>query len=205
MSGPLPSLALTQLEHTLTTEGLIALLQDLQESLTSKDLNDMQRRVCELVIQVVRLERDFLSRHPQELFSRLWNALWWASSPELLSWYPSSTRQEFTILSDESLANAIQAHLSSWGNEKQLETPGFSWIRSLRPPAQLVGQGLVAKALWRGRGRNLLFSEDGHTLHSWGHEVMPRFVGFDEEESQNIEQNNMGLQKYICPFEIESN
>lgn len=180
MSQEGPSLDILQMEDILVSQGAAALLQELQKALDAEGTSLIQGGVCELVIQAIHLERDFLSRHPQELFSVLWNTLWWASSEALLSWYPSHTLADFALLSNEALAKAIQVQLGLWGDVKQAEAPGFAWVRSLRPPAQLLGQGLVAKALWHGRGQHLLFSEDGRELRSWGFEVTPVSLGSEE-------------------------
>lgn len=100
------------------------------------------------------LERNqvFLQRHSTTLFQCFWNTGWWAGSDQRFSHLRSSergvdytSRESDGTLSTEMLAGVVK----NWRRIKNETSPGFRWIRSLRPPQQ--GLGSASRSEVRGR------------------------------------------------------
>jgi WD40 repeat protein len=104
------------------------------------------RASIRLLEQALRRDIHFLLRHPSAVLQCLWNLCWWYDSPEAAAHYgparqagpaegPPWTRPE-----DDRLATLME----SWRADKERRTPGFAWVRSLRPPVTPLGGSLQA-------------------------------------------------------------
>lgn len=155
------------------------------------------RRLLELLDEAVRRDVHFIARHPTTLFQCLWNTCWWYDCPEEAAHYESRQHQrrsklwpnrarfrsfvrnlvdeqDATVTSNDikspiSEQHGSKAHqvLEELRQRKEMETPGFYWLRSLRPPAQQLGTAL--KAVFSGHEAtvtSVAFSVDGRHVAS---------------------------------------
>lgn len=90
-----------------------------------------------LVGEALRRHSHFLSRHPTALFQCLWNQCWWHDCPEAASHFEGE-------LVPSVPPSGLHRLVEAWRDEKEASSPGFLWIRSLRPPALPLGQGFVS-------------------------------------------------------------
>jgi WD40 repeat protein len=86
-----------------------------------------------LLEQALRDEANFLARHPTALFQCLWNRCWWYDAHD-----PGRGSQD----------GRMSTLLEAWREEKERRSPGFVWLRSLRPPP--VALGGAQQAVFRG-------------------------------------------------------
>lgn len=119
-------------------------------------------RILALLGESLRRDAHFLRRHPTTLFQCLWNTCWWYGCPEAAGHY-----QERQAPGGRAGA---RLHLlpEKWRREKDQQTPGFVWLRSLRPPEQHIGGPL--KAVIRGHTsvESVSFSHDGRRIATAG-------------------------------------
>jgi WD40 repeat protein len=160
-TGPNDGYFLERLVHHLVEAGhgdqLVSLLLDLPwlEAKTEDGLVfdlplefDLARRVVPpehprfrllpLVAEAIRRDIHFIARHPTTLFQCLWNTCWWYDCPEAAKHYESADGP--WNRPGEKLCDLLQA----WRMEKEKATPGFPWVRSLRPPAVHLGTAQLA-------------------------------------------------------------
>jgi hypothetical protein len=130
---------------------------------------DQPRRPwLELLEEAVRYDAPFLTRHPTALFQSVWNTAWW---------YDCDEAERHYVLPDDEAARAalpwrqagekLSGWLEGWRAEKEQETPGFVWVRSLRPPTSRLQSGL--RAIFRGHElvvADICWSPDGKRLAS---------------------------------------
>lgn len=90
-----------------------------------------------LVGEALRRDSHFLSRHSTTLFQCLWNQCWWHDCPEAALHFEG-------VLVPSVPPSGLHRLLEAWRDEKEASSPGFLWIRSLRPPALPLGQGFVS-------------------------------------------------------------
>jgi WD40 repeat protein len=106
----------------------------------------------------------FIIRHPETIFQCLWNRCWWHDAPQARSYFePCDTAVTQTTASGSKLFERLE----SWRAEKERRTPGFRWVRSLRPLSQasIDDQQLVL----RGHSHvvfDVAFSPDGGLIAS---------------------------------------
>jgi WD40 repeat protein len=124
-----------------TEAGMVfELAADFTAAATRLKKEDHRRRFLELIEEAIRKDIHFIARHPTTLFECLWNSCWWYDCPEVaehydppaLGWPPGGPPW---ARSEPKLADLME----SWRQGKEANTPGFSWIRSLRPPTFPLG------------------------------------------------------------------
>jgi hypothetical protein len=109
-------------------------------------LDHPARRHIRLIEQALRSDLHFLARHPTTLFQCLWNRCWWYDCPEGAAHYepPSDGWPSQGPPWLRPQADRVSALMESWRAVKEERTPGFVWLRSLRPPPTPLDSGLLA-------------------------------------------------------------
>jgi WD40 repeat protein len=128
-------------------------------------------RLLSLLEEAVRADVHFLKRHPGCLFQCLWNRGWWYDSPQAAKYHDGARKAV--------AGPRLSALLEGWRAAKEGSTPGFRWLRSLRPPPfplgsaqRLVLGGHRERVWWVAYfpdGKRLV-SVSGHhkgALHIW--------------------------------------
>src|SRR5439155_25002779 len=104
---------------------------------------------------------------PTMFFQCMWNTCWWCDCPEASPHYDLSKRTGQGLLAWEGQGLKLSALVETWRKERDQETPGFVWLRSLRPPAVHLATAL--KMILRGHKqpvRSVAFSPDGRRIAS---------------------------------------
>ena len=100
--------------------------------LKSLPLNSFFFRIFELLKEAIGRDIQFISTHPTTLFQCLWNSCWWYDCPELDDYIEKGYSKENT---------GLYRLLEAWYSAKYKLTPGFLWLRSLRPPPNPLMNG----------------------------------------------------------------
>jgi WD40 repeat protein len=115
---------------------------DFRESLRVTSIDHPKRRFLSLLEEALRRDIHFIARHredyPQALFQCLWNSCWWYDCPQAANRY---REKDGPWLRE---GPRICQLLEEWRTQKETETPGFKWLRSLRPPPQHLGTAQIA-------------------------------------------------------------
>jgi len=114
---------------------IFSLAQDFHDAVAAIPPGHPKHRMLELLEEAIRRDIHFIARHPTTLFQCMWNTCWWYDCPEAEKHYElgESLNMESSLLSD---------WMTAWCTYRELERPGFQWIRSLRPPALSLGSSL---------------------------------------------------------------
>jgi WD40 repeat protein len=129
------------------------------------------RKRAELLRAALRTDIQFIARHPTAVFQCFWNRCWWYDSPQAGrhyeapagGWPPPGPPWE-----EE--GSGLYRLMERWKKEKEARSPGFYWLRSLRPPDIHLGSRQRAvihtatevtdKQVADKIGRRILFSSD---------------------------------------------
>jgi WD40 repeat protein len=141
------------------------LCQEFVQTVASLPEDDGVRRRLALLGVAVRRDVHFMDRHartyPQGLFQCLWNSCWWHDCPQTAAHY-----EEGQVPGPDAGVGLYRL-LESWRAEKERQTPGFVWLRSLRPPSTHLGTALRAVLLGHeGMVTSVCCSKDGRWLAS---------------------------------------
>lgn len=125
-----------------------------------------RRKILRLLDEAIRTDVHFLDRHPQALFQCLWNRCWWYDCPMAARHYdaPEGGWPAAGAPWDQKGSRLSQL-LEAWRTLKEQATPGFRWLRSLRPPELYLGTG--QRAVFRGPVEavtRVAFSADGQRI-----------------------------------------
>jgi WD40 repeat protein len=101
------------LDAKVTGGHVFALAEDFAAALSALPVDRPGRRLVDLLARAIRRDAAFLARHRHALFQCLWNVGWWH---------------------DHDSGGELSTLLEAWRKAKEQRTPGFSWVRSLRPP-----------------------------------------------------------------------
>jgi WD40 repeat protein len=154
------------------------LVGDFNAALTALPEAHPRRRLVELLGEAMRTEANLLARHPTCLFQCLWNLGWWYDCPAAPDHYePEEAARGGQVAPWQWPGQKLSTLLELWREGRERETPGFLWLRSLRPPAVHLGTAL--RAVFRGHeggvnsvafapdGRRLASGSDGETVRLW--------------------------------------
>lgn len=154
---------------------ILDLLRDFADALDAMPERHPQRRTLALLDEALRRDAHFIDRHPTTLFQCLWNACWWCDSPDALRHYEES---DATPDPRGDAGGALSTLLGRWKLRKEEQTPGFTWLQSLRPPPVPVGIGIVGTlsghnsrvgsiAVSRTGPNPLMVSGSDESVHIW--------------------------------------
>lgn len=141
---------------------------DFAEAIMSMPAERPSCRIFKLMEEALRRDIHFIARHPTTLFQCLWNLCWWYDAPAAETEYlaPASG---WTSGNPPWKTTGAKLHilLETWRTQKELQYPGFAWVRSLRPPFISLDspQRMVLRG-HKGKIRFLTSSEDGRALVS---------------------------------------
>jgi WD40 repeat protein len=152
-------------------EGLLFdLAGDFTQAIEALPANRPSRRILCLLDEALRRDIHFIDwvrqDYPQGLFQCLWNSCWWYDADGVEEHYRKSEVARPFWKHDGAKLSVL---LDDWRKEKEERQPGFTWVRSLRPPK--VHLGSAQRAVLRGHSSNvgaLAFSPDGALLVSGG-------------------------------------
>jgi WD40 repeat protein/tRNA A-37 threonylcarbamoyl transferase component Bud32 len=129
-----------------------------------------------LVEEALRTDLHFLARHPGALFQCLWNRCWWYDCPEAERHQdPPEGGWAAPGPPWRRPGPKLYGLLEEWRRGKEARSPGFVWLRSLRPPPAPLGAGL--RAVYRGPAgpaKVMAFSRDGALIASAGDDRVVR-------------------------------
>jgi WD40 repeat protein len=147
--------------HFLEAKAESGMLSDLMMEFTtvirSLPADIPQRRILSLLAKALRLNSQFIARHfedyPQALFQSLWNSCWWFDQPGAAKHYGGAAMwkklhgglRELRMWRglSRSRNGELCQFMENWRAVKEKDSPGFLWIRSLRPPAVRLGSALI--------------------------------------------------------------
>ena len=135
------------------------LLDDLSAAIDTLSVNDHRRVVMKLIRDAINRDIHFIAEHradySQAMFQSLWNMCWWygTQAEAKQSSEAETDSEKGACISAASLLSLAE----SWRKQKEQEA-GFSWLRSLRPPAWSLGSPLISKL--SAVGSKLIFSPD---------------------------------------------
>ena len=155
--------------------------------------------------EIVERNQVFMQRHPTTLFQCFWNTGWWAGSDQRFSHLRSSERgvDYSPGVSDDPLPTGMLARVvDNWHRIKNDTSPGFRWIRSLRPPQQ--GLGSACRSEVRGQLKHtssIGCSGDG-SIVAWA-----GGGGSDEPKGAYVWLQKMGRLDFVslrsAPFDVD--
>ncbi|NOZ19835.1 MAG: hypothetical protein GXP25_01970 [Planctomycetes bacterium] len=148
---------------------IFELVKDFAAALEAMPADHPKRRMLQLLEEAIRRDIHFIERHPTTLFHCLWNLCWWYDSPEAGKHYeePDGGWEEAPPWERE--GEKLFEFLERRRAEKEERTPGFRWVRSLRPPS--VHLGTAQRAVFRGHEdvvNSVSYSPDGSRIVSGG-------------------------------------
>jgi hypothetical protein len=133
-----------------------------------------------LLGEAIRRETGFLTRHPGAFFQSMWNRGWWRDcasaapyyQPPRNGWGPNGAPWDAPEQADPERPDPERADpegraklstlLERWDAEKEQETPGLFWLRTLRPlPGRL---GVAGKTILHGAPLSALACTPGWRL-----------------------------------------
>ena len=124
---------------------LFDLVADFSAATLSLPEDRPKKRILRLLPEALARDISFIARrvhdYPQGLFQCLWNSCWWYDCSEAAAHYetpPSGWTPATAPWLVEGKPKLCQL-LEEWERQKGERTPGFPWIRSLRPPVPSLG------------------------------------------------------------------
>ncbi|NUQ65362.1 MAG: hypothetical protein HUU20_23085 [Pirellulales bacterium] len=164
---------------------IFELVHDFSDTVAAMPAEHPKYRILCLLEEAVRRDVHFIDRHPTAMFQCTWNTCWWHDSPEAARHYePPQGGWPNDGAAWEKAGSRIHSLLESWRAEKEVTTPGFYWLRSLRPPA--IPLGSPQRAVLRGHEGAVLgvaFSPDGCWIAS---AAGPAVRVWDAETGQQV-------------------
>ncbi len=156
---------------------IFELADDLEEALEAMPAEQKDRRLLSLLLEAIRRDLHFLDRHPTALFQCLWNTGWWHDSPDAKPHYLAPPGGWPADVAWNRPGTKLSAWLEIWRKEKNRRTPGFTWIRALRPPPQELGtrqrlvlaghEKYVAAIAWSPDETEIVSVSYDHSVRLW--------------------------------------
>jgi len=147
---------------------ILPLVQDFADALAATPREHPRYRILKLLDEAIRRDVHFIDRHPTTFFQCMWNTCWWYDCPEAAEHYqPPKGGWPTNGPAWQQPGPWLQTLLDVWLSDKEGATPGFYWLRSLRPPATPLGT--AQQAVLRGHNvavNAVACSPDGSLLAS---------------------------------------
>lgn len=118
---------------------IFELVQDYESAVSLIPKDHPRRRIIGLLNEAIRRDLQFIDRRPTTLFQCLWNSCWWYDCPEAVPLANSLA----SVAVCAQFGPKLFRLLEHWHAVNERDTPGFPWIRSLRPPTVALGSPLV--------------------------------------------------------------
>jgi len=115
------------------------LAQDLSDAVAVMPAEHPKRRLLELLEEAIHRDIQFIDRHPTMLFQCLWNTCWWYDCPEAAGHYQKPEKDWKEPPPWEKPGLKLHVLMEGWRMGKSTVTPGFYWIRALRPAPEPIG------------------------------------------------------------------
>jgi WD40 repeat protein len=102
-----------------------------------------RQRLIYLLSEVLRLDVQFIARHPSTLFQCCWNRGWWHDAPQAAHFYVEpGGGWPVTGPPWQRPGEKIHKFMEQWRAGKEKAEPGFAWLRLLRPPPEILESAL---------------------------------------------------------------
>ncbi|NOZ19836.1 MAG: hypothetical protein GXP25_01975 [Planctomycetes bacterium] len=112
---------------------IFELVKDFSAALEAMPADHPKRRMLQLLEEAIRRDIHFIDRHPTTLFQCMWNLCWWYDCPDAVQHYEEPEDGWGDV--PWAMSNSILCEeMQQWRGQKEETTPGFHWLRSLRPP-----------------------------------------------------------------------
>lgn len=150
------------------------LCDDFAEALRQMPPSEIEmRRLLGLIARALRKDIGFINRHPTTLFQCLWNSGWWYDCPEPQARYSQTGNTSNQPTSRP--GGEFSELLESWRREKESRSPGFRWVRTLRPPVVPLGnysslsghRGFVSSIDVSPDGKRVISASGDRTVRCW--------------------------------------
>jgi WD40 repeat protein len=145
------------------------LVNDFKETLLIYPTDGKWSLIFKLIHEAIQRDIQFILKHPTTLFQCLWNSCWWYDNPEVECHYQILDNADIQSLPWHASGEKLYRLIENWHGKKNEITPGFRWLKSLRPPSYPLGGGQVS--VLKGHGGLVLtinYSSDGRFLVSGG-------------------------------------
>jgi len=172
-------LDLRYLETKAEAGRVFDLAMDFSRAVERIPIDHSAGRHLRLIEQALRSDLHFLARHPTALFQCLWNRCWWYDCPDAATHYdpPSGGWPAEGPPWVRAVPERLSTLLESWRQAKESCSPGFVWLRSIRPPELALASPQLACLRGHARSvRSVAYSPDGrrivsgavdHTVRVW--------------------------------------
>ena len=135
------------------------LVKDFTDVLIAMPEGHPRRRILKLFDEAIRRDVHFIDRHPTTFFQCLWNTCWWYDCPDVERFGSTGSA------GGHRRRQNLHVHMEKWRIRKSDTTPTFTWLRSLLPPQDRLGTGLVASLVGHDMEVNCVaFSADGSRI-----------------------------------------
>jgi WD40 repeat protein len=143
------------LELLAKNDALGQLLVSFSEAVARLPSDRPSRIALRLMGNTLRRDAEFIERHPEALFQCMWNSCWWCDRYEVTDHAQTHDGEP----------SSLRKLLEQWRRLKEKRTPGFLWLRSLRPPhiTEISGKTISIKVSGE-QIAYLGFSQDEETL-----------------------------------------
>ena len=98
-----------------------------------------RRNIVGLLGEIIRLDAQFIARHPSTLFQCCWNRGFWHDSPRAESFFNVADGAAKGEPPWKQPGEKLYEFVERWRAEKERESPGFLWLRALRPMTEILG------------------------------------------------------------------
>jgi WD40 repeat protein len=157
------------LEAKTEAGSVFELARDFSEVVAALPETRPRHRILRLIEQAIGHDIHFLARHPVSLFQSAWNLCWWYDCPQAATHYKQPERSTAIDVPSVDSAAKLYEVMEKWRNEKERYIPGFSWLRSLRPPKIQLNTSMEAMFCGHDHSvESVAWCPDGKTIASGG-------------------------------------
>ena len=143
------------------------LMSDFRESISALPSDQELIKILQLIERAIQKDLLFIEQYPINLFQCLWNSCWWYDCPEAAHHHVDI--ENYILNTKGNIPPWLQSGtklfkiIEKWLQQKEQLTPGFRWVRSMRPPADSLEQKLVVLSE-HGATKYLAISSNGQIL-----------------------------------------